>query len=207
MKNIVKTARLTVLVMIISAACAAQDSVYHVIEGTTAPKDFSAGRGGGNCFIFPNYLVRTRSSDDGGSNVNVFAWDPSLAGEKEPCETKRKPVLMVANADNNDFFGISGNYVFIDTGTSVESRGLEIYDLSANNAKTVFEYHGDPKLTEGRYLSFDSPSVKAGPIKSCKQAAEWKRQGGGVGWVQSERVDLQTMKKTSVGPLRCVYQQ
>ena len=145
--------------------------------------------------------------DDGGSTVNVFTWESSLAGEKDPCETKRKPVLIVANADNNDFFGISGNYIFIDTGTSVESRGLEIYDLSANNAKTVFEYNGDPKLIDARYLLFDSPSEKPGPIKSCKEAAKWKRQGGGVGWVQGQRLDLQTMKKTSVGPLRCIYMQ
>jgi hypothetical protein len=113
----------------------------------------------------------------------------------------------VEDADNNSFFGISGKYLFIDMGTSVESRTIDIYDLGLKKSVLSLGYSGDPKLTDGRFILFDESSDKNGPLSTCKEAAKWKRQGGGVGWVQGKKLDLQTMRSINVGMLRCVYME
>ena len=199
-----------VFVFIVSLAVsvidtAAQDGEYQIMAGTDTPVSFAA-KDGVDCFVFEKYTVRVADDEEGGANVAVYPRFSS-SDAKTACDSAPKHVLFVPNSDNNAFFGIAGPLVFVDQGTSVESRNLVVYDLSAGNAMTGFEYNGDPKLVDGRYLLFDSPSAKAGPIRSCKQAAEWKRQGGGVGWVQGQKVDLQTKTKTPVGGLKCVYMQ
>ncbi len=183
----------------------AQDEEYAGMKGTDTP-EFQESTDAGKCLVFSKYVVKTIQGEDVGEKIAVYKREASADAESA-CQTADEAHLNVDDSENYFFYGLSGSLLFIDSGTSVESRGLEIYNL--NSRKSVFNesYTGDPSLTGGRFVLFDSPTDRKGPAKSCKQAAKWKRDGGGVGWVQGKKLDLQTSKLTNAGALRCVYMQ
>ncbi len=201
-----KKIRFLPLIMFLAAGIAfAQDEEYKGMNGTAKPS-FQKSSDTGTCFIFREYVVKTTQNEGEGENVAVYKQKSTTNGESG-CKTTGEPNIYIEDFANNSFFGISGAYFFIDTGTSVESRELLIYSLATGDSIMTESYSGDPKVTEGRFVIFDSPSDKKGPLATCKEAAKWKREGGGVGWVQGKKLDLQTLKKVSVGGLRCVYMQ
>jgi hypothetical protein len=102
----------------------AQDDAPLVMPGTEPLVAHSAGENT-ECFVYAKYVVKTAASEDGGSNVSVYKRE----SPGDACETEGDRWLYVEDADNNSFFGISGKYLFIDMGTSVESRTIDIYDL------------------------------------------------------------------------------
>jgi len=206
MKNVfVAIAFLSLMFFAFVGVASSQDDEPQVMPGTEAA-EFQQGGESGQCFVFNKYVVKTKDSEDGGSDVSVYKRAASAAAENA-CETGGEPWLYVADSDNNSFFGIAGKYLFIDSGRSVDSRGLIVSDLDLHKTIITQGYSGDPKLILGRFILFDEPSDKKGPITTCKEAAKWKRQGGGVGWVQGKKLDLETLKAINVGGLRCVYME
>jgi len=159
-----------------------------------------------DCFVFEKYVVKTDNLEEGGQHITIYDRGDSQEADRT-CEITRKPILYVKDEDNNTFFGVTGPLLFVDSGTSLESRDIAIYDLRTGSAVARFEYTGDPKVSEGKFILFDAPSGKKGPISSCKDAAKWKRQGGGVGWVIARQFDLQTYRQTTLGTLKCIYMQ
>jgi hypothetical protein len=205
MKNTMKQLCFLLLILLLAAGTVfAQDEKYEGMSGSETPA-FQKFSDKGNCFVFGKYVVKTDKTDEG-ENVGVYKREGSIDGEGA-CQTKGEAYLFIKDADNNSFFGIIGNHLFIDSGTSVESRGLEIYDLASGKSVFTDSYTGDPNVVEGEFVVFDSPSDKKGLLSTCKEAAKWKRDGGGVGWVQGRRLNLQTLKVTNVGTLRCYYLQ
>lgn len=202
MKNICLA--ITLLTSLLTMVIYAQDEEYKGMSGTEKPV-FSNFSDTTSCFVFRKYIIKTAQSEDGGENISVYQRGTTASGESA-CKIVGNKYQYIKDADNNNFYGLFGDHIFIDSGTSVESRGLEIYNLTSGRSLTV-EYTDDPKLLDGRYVVFDSPSERKGPLATCKEAAKWKRSGGGVGWVQGKKLDLQTLKATNVGGLRCVYMQ
>ena len=193
---------LLILTLVIAIGSAAsQEAEPLMMPGTEQPVSHTS-TDSGSCIIFEKYVIRTGVSDEGGEDLTVY-----LKGSERGCSITRKPILHVPNEDNTALFGLAGKWLFVDSGTSVESRALEIYDLETGKPAIGIEYSDEPKLEAGRYVTYDAPSEKPGPIRSCKEAAKWKREGGGVGWVQTKRLDLETLKQTTVGTLRCIYMQ
>jgi hypothetical protein len=183
----------------------AQTEKYDGMKGTETPT-FQTSSNAGKCFVFSEYVVKTDQIDADGENISVYKRGTS-ASAKSACQTKGKAYLYIKDADNNSFYGLLGAYLFVDSGTSVDSRGLEIYNLTSRKSIITKGYMGDAKLVERNFVIFDSPSDKKGSLKTCKEAAKWKRDGGGVGWMQSKKLDLQTLKEISVGGLRCYYME
>ena len=183
----------------------AQPDKYVAVKGSETPQ-FSRYSEAGNCFVFAGYIVKTDHIDADGDNISVFKRSPSTTA-KSACSAKGAAYLRVPDEDNNSFYGVYEKYLFVDSGTSVDSRGLDIYDLTSR--KKIFSdgYMNDAKLVGDRFLIFDAPTDKKGPIKACPQAAKWKREGGGVGWLQSQQLDLQTFKKTTIGAVHCYYME
>lgn len=195
-------ALLLLLVFAIAVGSAvAQEDEPLMMPGTEQPASHTSSETG-SCIIFEKYVIQTGVSDEGGEDLTVYT-----RGSERGCSISRKPILHVPNEDNNALFGLAGKWLFVDSGTSVESRGLEIYNLETGKIVIGIEYSDEPKLEGGRYVVYDAPSEKPGPISQCKDAAKWKREGGGVGWVQTKRLDLDTLKHTTVGTLRCIYMQ
>ncbi len=198
-----RTIFICALVIISAAAAFGQDNEYQTMTGTDQPALFESSENG-NCYIFRKYVVKTETSDDGGQNVSVFE-SPAGPASKNACLPQTEPYFYVPDTDNYAFFGLVGPLMLIDKGTSADSRDFEIFDLTSRRSVITGAYSGDPKVVEGRFLLYDWPTDKKGALYTCKEAAKWKRQGGSVGWVQGKRLDLQTLKETNVGALRCVY--
>lgn len=196
---------LLVLLTFIAVPVFAQEQEFAGMRGTDKP-EIDEPSEIGKCFVFGRYVVKTIQGEDLGEKIAVYKREASTDAESA-CQTPDEAYFDVEDSDNNYFFGLSGSLLFVDSGTSAESRGLQIYNLKTRRSIFNESYTGDPILTAGRFVSFDSPSDKKGPAKSCKQAAKWKRDGGGVGWVQGKKLDLQTFKLTDVGILRCIYMQ
>lgn len=204
MKNVLTLiGSLSLIVFTTTGIARAQDEAPLVMPGTETPESHTSGENG-ECFVFAKYVIKTNPSEDGGANISVYK---RSAAAENACDTSGEPWLYVADSDNNSFFGLSGKYLFVDMGTSADSRDLVIYDFSLHKSVLTQGYGGDPKLIDGRFLIFDSPSDKKGLISTCREAAKWKRQGGGVGWVQGKKLDLQTLTSVNVGTLKCVYME
>jgi len=196
---------LTVLILPVAVPVCAQDGDYSGMKGTETPA-FKEYADTGTCFVFSKYVVKMLPVEAGEGKIAVYKRGAATAG-KGACQTSDKPYFDVNSSDNDYFYGVSGSLLFIDNGTSMESRGLEIYDLTSRKSIFNESYTGDPKFVGGRFVFFDSPSDRKGPLKTCREAAKWRRDGGGVAWVQGRKLDVQTLKLITVGALRCVYMQ
>lgn len=157
----------------------------------------------GNCFVFSKYIVKTKTGDDTGEDIMVYNRTANQAASKG-CKPAGNPYLTIKNPDSNYFFGLSDDYLFIDSGTGASVRGLEIYNLKTKKSVLTAEYHEIFELLPNNIVLFDKTAEKNGLIKNCKQAAKIKRDGMTIGWVQDTKFDLKTLKKLSVGALRCV---
>ena len=177
----------------------AQDEA--LMKGTETPK-FKNKTDTTNCFVFSQFVVKTVSGEDVGENISVYKRATST-NTNVGCKAKNALLFTIKNPDANYFIGLSGNFLFIDSGTGADVRGLEIYNLTTHKSIFSSDYHDSVKLLQDRFVMFDKISEKKGLIKNCKQAAEIKRNGSIPGWVQNTKLDLQTMKAMSIGVLRC----
>ena len=159
-----------------------------------------------SCYVFKEYVVKTVSSEDVGEEILVYK-RTATTKPASYCNTKARPYLTIKNPDANYFIGLANQYMFIDSGTSVESRGLEIFDLNTKKSVYSTEYHDSVELQNGRFVLYDKVSAKAGAIKTCREAAKWKKEGMSIGWVINTKIDLQTLKESPAGALRCVALQ
>lgn len=158
------------------------------------------------CFVFNQFIIRTVSSEDVGENISIYKRGETNVATNG-CKAKSPLLFTIKNPDANYFLGLSGDFLFIDSGTGADSRGLEIYNLKSRKSVFTAEYHDSIKLVTSADLRFDKVSAKSGAIKSCKQAAKIKRDGMSIGWVQDTELNLLTLKSKPVGALRCVALQ
>ena len=196
------------LCLVLSAAGAAfgQTNFFTPMKGSATP-EFETSNETGRCLVFGKNIVKTIQSEDGGENVQLWHREGTAKG-MDACELRKKPYATINDSDNNSFYGISAVYFFIDQGTSSGSRTLAVYRTGVGDEVTTVGYYGngtEPRIEAARYLYYDAISNKKGTV--CKDAAKWKRQGGGVAWVQGKKMDLDDQTIENVGTLRCVYME
>ena len=168
------------------------------------------------CLAYQNYIVRTirkegsktdSGDDNSGDDISIFKRDAANSPQ-ENCQTAKNSVLSVENTEGNSFRGIFKNYLFIEKNLYPDYSNLEIYDLKTNKIafKTEYTEWDDYRinLSGGRFLNYSQWSKKAGLLRNCRDAKKWKQGGLGINWLQTKKLDLQTMKEISVGTLRCV---
>lgn len=196
---------LTILLGFAATSYAQDDANGDEYMQGTEKAVFQEKAGRNQCRVFSKYLIRTTDAEeDVGQLIGVYGRDPG--SPQQLCKVRGKRLLLVQNDDANYFDGLFGKFMFVDSGTSAGNRGIEIFDLTTGKSilSTGYYYPG-VKLVEGRYLVYDYPSDKTGDIKTCKEAAKWQKEGGGIQWVISKKFDLQTRKTISVGGLKCAY--
>lgn len=208
---------ITILIMMFLLAASSSSVASQVIEEDSVDYNFIAGTEKPaldkteKCFVFSSYVVKTVENEDTREKVAVYKRVASAAAESA-CQTTGQAILEVS-APTDDrgttdiiFYGLSGQLLFIDKhGSWQDFLDLQIYDL--NTRKLIFHepHRGTPpKLVDEKFIVLDSPSDKKGAITTCKEAAQWKREGKEIGWAQTKKLDLQTMTSTNVGVLRCV---
>src|SRR5690242_6946738 len=135
---------MTLLLSLARIVSVAQSDKYVAVKGSETPQ-FSRFSEAGNCFVFADYVVKTDHINADGENISVFKRPPSTTA-KSACSVKGKAYLYIADADNNSFYGLFRRYLFVDSGTSVDSRGLDVYDLTTRKSIANEGYMNDAKL-------------------------------------------------------------
>lgn len=208
--NFIISAILSVLILLTTAADSQsfgkllfQQSVG--AEGTEIPLYRQTDESTGNsCYVYSQYVVMTVSSEDVGEDIKVFKRITEVDFKKACANDKRQPYMMIENAGDNWFFGLSGDKFFIDSGTSAGTRGLDIVSLTSKKIIFSTDYNQEVKVSADSLIYYKPSSVN-GSRKNCPQARKWEKEGGGIGWVRPTRLNLTTLKETSAGQLTCVY--
>lgn len=185
---------------------AGQDATFTPMKGSATP-EFEMASADGRCLVFGRNVVKTANTEDGGEDIAIWHRE-GTAKRTAACKLTANPYATIRGNDNYSFFGISTNYYFIDVGTSAGSRTLHVYKTGTSDKLTEIDYYAgtnEPRIESARYLHYDALSTKKG--KSCPEAAKWRKQGGGVAWLQGKKMDLDTQKSVNVGALRCAYQE
>jgi hypothetical protein len=200
--------RTSIMVLtLVSSGAFGQTEWFTPMKGSATPEFQMSNAPGDRCLIFGTHIVKTTATINGGENFQIWHREGKVQGI-DACELRSKPYASIEDFDNNEFYGLSAVYFFIDTGTSAGSRTLVVYKTDSGAEVMKIEYYDNsnvPRIEAARYLYYDAPSDRKGPAYSCPQLAKWKRQGGSAGWIQSKKLDLDTKKATDIGPLRCVY--
>lgn len=204
MKNICHFLGLMMMIALTVGVAVAQNN-FESLKGGETPK-FQSNTETAKCVVYGKYVVKTKAGEDVGENISVFQNKASVTA-KNACKEKLSGLVTIKNTDSNYFYGLFESFMFIDSGTSASARGLEVYSLDSKKSLFNFNYVGEAKILPGKILSFDQISEKAGSIKTCKQAAQIKRDGMTVGWMQTTKLDLNTLKTSTVGGLRCFAQE
>jgi hypothetical protein len=200
---------LSVILLVGASPLFGQTERFTPMKGSATPEFEMSNANGDRCLVFGTHIVKTTSTINGGENFQMWHREGTAKGTAA-CELTSDPYATIEDSDNNEFYGLSAVYFFIDMGTSAGSRTLAVYKTDTGDEVTKVDYFSNstfPRIEAARYLFYDAPSDRKGPVSSCPQAAKWKREGGGVGWVQGKKMDLKTKTVTKVGVLRCVYME
>lgn len=129
---------------------------------------------GGTCWIYPSYVVVTKEHSGIGENIRA-----RLRGKGKPeCEKGKGWQLELVTRDEADYFmGIVGDYLFVDSGTGPDRRGLAIHDIK--NKRVVFVGISERPLQMDeakRVVRFWRPTSTAATPKSCVGFAKIEKQ-------------------------------
>jgi hypothetical protein len=160
------------------------------------------------CYAYEKYVVFVTEDTEGvGEQIKVALRQPQAAAAKS-CDMKAaKTYYLIPNDDANFFFGLAGDYLFVDSGTGPEPRGLYIFDLSKKKKIYTDSYSQPITLGKDGRLDYYKPSEKDGALKDCREAKKWQADQLGVGWDQRVILDLATLREVAVGKLRCSPRQ
>jgi hypothetical protein len=116
--------------------------------------------------------------------------------------------LVAVAEDNTWFWGVAGDFSFIDVGCCPTPRGLVVYDLARRTRVFESSYIEVGNLVDGRWLSFVE-AVAAPPLtpECVGEAKEWLDMGGEIGYEEDVILDLETMRVARSGRIRCSPRQ
>ena len=178
-----------------------------VVAGSEAPKVIKL-KDNAVCYSYRKYAAIVSSTDEVGEQITIIA---KLGADDESflSDLKKAPVYFKVPEGDNFFYGIYGDFMFIDSGTGPDPRGLDVFDLSQK--KNVFNgsYSSPIALDKGGrltyYVEVDEKKLKQKP--DCPEAEEWKQNNLGVAYEEKVSLDLKTLKVARSGQLRCAARQ
>lgn len=193
---------LSFLLLIKFLVVQAQDEEEAKLTKGAETARFQKSAENGNCWVFIKYVVKTLASEAVGDDIEVFRRVQSNS-VADSCENTGAPYYTIKNADANYFAGLSGEYLLVDNGTGTDGRGLEVFNLQSKKSIYSTEYYDELEIQQGRFVIYHKFSETKGALKNCRQAAQWKKDGFGIGWGRQSKLDLQTLKETPLGAIRC----
>ncbi len=157
------------------------------------------------CHIFPEYVVLTVIRESGlGEDVTVVrrAYMTSrCAGYSE------NAVAFVSESDEpNYFFGMWGTYVFIDSGTGPNERGLEIVNVESGRVAFSGYYWSDADITVSKdgLVTLYRPLGERGDRATCPLQAS---ESFGISYHEQVSLNLYTGNLEPTGEITCSYSQ
>ncbi len=123
-------------------------------------------------FVSQHFTVRTAAVTDAPGESLII----SEAGKED---------FLIPNSDAYYFNGMSGDFMFVDQGTSENGRHVLVYDLK-NRLRSFDTEYCDTLRIVGQRLWFYKPVSPELVTKmpNCPQKAEWEKAGLGVGYGQ-----------------------
>ncbi len=210
-KNMKRKLMLLLMVFLVQIPVVLAQDGGQPIEGTDS-FEYQTDDEGRSCYIYGNYVFITVPTEYNGFHINVYKrTGNNSSGTVSPrnvCQnSRRNPYMVLKDSDDQFFSGLLGDKLFIDGGTGPDSRDLKIIDLKSKKTIYSVEAHEVGKVTGKRFLTYFEFSNNKRPLKECLKAREWRKSGFSIGWIQQVRLDVQTMKKTSIGKVSCTALQ
>lgn len=167
-----------------------------------------------SCHLYTDYAVRvTHDPERIGQHLNLFKFAPGGDAAKTCNLPASQASFNLRNDNANWFIGMSGRYLFVESGTRQDLRRLRIYDLDKKAVSYSADYFGHAVLLNGLFLSFNKYMQELrNPLTDrdrniCPQAGQWIGVGQRVGLYTPYRLDLSTGQDAAVGPALCVSMQ
>lgn len=161
------------------------------------------------CYVYNKYAVVVAPTEDVGEDIKIIARN-SPVDESYLSDPVKAPAYFKVEEGDNYFFGIYADYLFIDSGTAPEPRGLGIYDLAQKKEIYDGSYSSPIKLEKDLRLTYYEEveqSALKGKKVDCPQAEQWKNDGLGVAYEEKVSLDLKTLKKSRSGNIRCAARE
>lgn len=153
------------------------------------------------CYEYPQYSVII------GANGDMLVKFKQGDEEMPPCEyVVNKGDYEVKNEWAEFFFGISGNLMFVDSGTGPDLRDVMIYDLTQRTKVYETSYSEPIVLTENDTLSFWLETEEASK-ENCPEYEKFTSMGLGAAIETKAVLDLNNFILTKSQETRCVARQ
>lgn len=158
------------------------------------------------CKNTPNYFVVEKSLEDSVGTEILIKYKTGI-NQSFKCEYRvEMGDLEIKNESAEYFFGITNNFLIIDSGTAPYPRGLIIYNL--NTRKKVYtDMYSTPISVDGNLIKYWNPVNIEVTEKNCPQLAEYTSGGLGAGIESYVTLDLSNLIKKDFGEYRCSARQ
>jgi hypothetical protein len=178
-----------------------------VVGGSEAPK-ITKLKNETVCYSYRKYAVIVSPTEDVGEQISVIL-KLGAGDESFLTDLNKAPVHFKVPEGDNFFYGVYGDFMFIDSGTGPDPRGLDVYDLAQKkdvfNGSYASPIALDKDLRLVYYEEVDEKKLKKKP--DCPEAAEWKQNNLVIAYEERVSLDLKTLKVARSGVLRCAARQ
>ncbi len=197
-----KAQNTTKIILFAICLCLLRTDAYALfINGIEVPAKGSSS----DCYIYNKYIVAVKSSGFIGDIISVR----KRASENDfSCNmlSQKSKIFTIDGSDSTEtFIGIYKHFLFTDSGTGPDGRGIWIYDLRKKK-DVYYSYSGNQMKIQNNALFFDKdiePQIKV----ECPGAEKWESEGFSTGFEQYTQVDLDSFHEVSIGEISCSQRQ
>ena len=154
------------------------------------------------CNENPKYLVISRKLvDSPGSDILVKY--KTAENQNISCEYRiEKTDFEIKNESAEYFFGLTDDFLILDSGTAPYPRDLIVYDLT-NRKKVYTDKYSQPAAVQNGVVTYWSPTDKKVDDKNCPESAKYSSEGLGVEIEARVNLTLANLNKKNSGEYRC----
>lgn len=180
---------------------------YPYIRGIEVPIKNSSSKGSSSgCYVYQKYIVVTaRSARDNG---DIIAVRERASVDDFTCnKASESSEVFIIDGASETFVGIYRHFLFTDSGTGPDGRGIGIYDLAKKKHVYYAIYSGDEMKIEHDALIFYKDIEKNKSKKPCPKAEKFNSDGLDFGFEQEVRIDLESLREVAIGEITCSSRQ
>lgn len=104
------------------------------------------------------------------------------------------------------YYGLENDFLFIDEGTGPPPRGLKVYDLIKRLKIYSGSYNTPTNISNNSIEFWKEVSIKV-TRENCSDKDKWESGGLGTAIEEHVRLDLVSLKETSLNEFRCSPRQ
>lgn len=191
-----------IMLFVISLFLLKTDAYALFISGTEVPTKGSSS----DCYIYEKYIVVVKNSGYIGDIITVRK---RVSENDFNCNmpSQESEIFTIDGSDSTEtFIGIYRHFLFTDSGTGPDGRGIGIYDLKKRKDVYYAIYSGNKMWIENNALVFYKDIEPQNKIE-CAYAEKWESKGLSTGYEQTTRVNLDTLREVSIGVISCSPRQ